>query len=433
MGRIELQKIEKDENRVIYRYVYDETLVRYFSQRPFIIEYPERIEEVPDGILAIPFVLNVLPVIWLTDSVLMIPELDKDIFESIQKVKKGYMDMYPDAIWKGQVVPQKVIDCTPEKSEGAAAFFSGGLDATTTLLRHKEEKPILLAIWGSDIRYDNAEGWTVMEQGIAGAAAEYRLTYHVIRSTFREFDRESELEKDYRSVLHDGWWHGVKHGIGLIGHAAPFVWLHRIKTLYIASTYCPEDGKVTCASYPTIDNYVSFCGCHTVHDGFELDRQKKIGYVADYHKKTGQKISLHVCWESTGGKNCCRCEKCYRTMMGFWAIGEDPLDYGFAYGEDVFAEMEQKMRLQYNYPPHIIKEWKHIQEALKNNWPIVRGKLYGAQVKWVLGFDFEHPENDPERRKYVRKQQHMSIKERISQNFPHAYMYYKKAKQRLSQ
>ena len=33
---------------------------------------------------------------------------------------------------------------------------------------------------------------------------------------------------------------------------------------------------------------------------------------------------------SQEGDNCCMCEKCYRTMAGLWAEGENPENYGFS-------------------------------------------------------------------------------------------------------
>lgn len=49
----------------------------------FKVEYGESIENVPKSIAVIPFVSNVLPIIWLTDSKLEIDELDKNYYDSI--------------------------------------------------------------------------------------------------------------------------------------------------------------------------------------------------------------------------------------------------------------------------------------------------------------------------------------------------------------
>jgi len=270
MKKIELIDIQVSKKNVEYLFECSEELRCFFSGKEFVIEYPEDIETVPDAVLAIPFICNVLPMIWLEDAEMVIPELDEDFYNSIPEFKKGYINMYPDAEFKGKITVGKVVNCRRDNQSGAAAFFSGGLDATTTLLRHLDEKPDLISIWGSDIAYDNAAGWQPIQKAIDETAQEYGVKHINIHSAFRQFDKEGELEKAHREKLHDGWWHGVKHGIGLIGHAAPYAWIHGLKSVYIASSFCAADGKVTCASDPSIDNYVKFCGAKVIHDGFEL-------------------------------------------------------------------------------------------------------------------------------------------------------------------
>ena len=126
----------------------------------------------------------------------------------------------------------------------------------------------------------------------------------------------------------DNWYHGFQHGIGILGHVAPVTWHEGIGTVYIASSNT-EGTVYTCASDPSIDNFVRFCGAKVIHDGYEMDRQDKIQIIADYSRKNGLQIPLHVCWEKRSGDNCCHCEKCWRTILGFYAAGEDPKQYGF--------------------------------------------------------------------------------------------------------
>ena len=279
MKWIKLNKIEVLSNKIHYIFSVSTNLKRYFSGNNFIIEYPRDISSVPKAVLAVPFVCNVLPVIWLENAELQISELDADFYNSIPEFKKGYINMYPDAEFKGKLIVDNIVECRKLNQNGVGTLFSGGLDATTTFLRHLNEKPDLISIWGSDITFDNIKGWKPVQNAIDEVAVRYDVDHFNIRSSFREFDKEWELEKTYKNELHDGWWHGVKHGIGLLGHAAPIIWIQGIKTLYIASTYSPADGKVTCASDPTIDNYVRFCGCQVMHDGFELGRQGKAKYL----------------------------------------------------------------------------------------------------------------------------------------------------------
>lgn len=392
---ITLNQIIKKCNSIVYNFSYSEKLNNYFSGKNFVIEYPESVESVPNAILAIPFVCNVLPIVWLEDIELIIPELDEDFYNSIPNFKKGYVDMYPDADFKGSVTVDKIVNCRKDNRCGSASFFSGGVDATTTLLRHLDEKPDLISIWGSDITFDNVEGWKPIQNAIDDTAEEYDVKHINIHSSFRQFDKEWELDKVHRERLNDGWWHGVKHGIGLISHAAPYAWLHNLSTIYIASTYSPSDGKITSASYPTIDNNVRFCGASIVHDGFEMCRQDKIRYVIQYHKNhPDRKIHFHVCWESSDGGNCCNCEKCYRTMVALWIEREDPCLFGFEYSEDIFSCIYKKMALNYNYPPHISAEWKHIQDGFIYNEKDLKRTDYFKQLKWLKGFDFLNPEEN---------------------------------------
>lgn len=395
MESIELKYIHKHNKSLVYEFTFTENLRSFFSGNDFIVEYPEDISSVPDAVLAIPFVCNVLPIIWLENAELIVPELDEDFYNSIPEFKKGYINMYPDAEFKGKLTVEKVVNCRREGQNGAAAFFSGGLDATTTLLRHLDEKPDLISIWGSDISYDNAEGWKPIHKVIDEVAQEYNVKHINIHSSFRAFDKEGELEKVHRDNLHDGWWHGVKHGIGLLGHAAPYVWLHGVKTLYIASSNSPSDGKVTCASNPAIDNFVRFCGSQVVHDGFELGRQGKAKYLVEYHKNNPDKhIALHVCWESKDGENCCHCEKCYRTMAAIWIEGDDPNEYGFNYPPDILEAMKLKMMMEYNYFVNISNEWNRIQERMRSNEQILWDKPYYDKIKWIKSFNFSAPESN---------------------------------------
>ena len=185
-----------------YGFAVSEGLQQYFSGDPFVIHYPVEIDSVPGSILAIPFVCNVLPIVWLTDSILVLPELDKDFFDCIPYVKKGYETMFPESVFAGGVCPDKLVENTIN-GDGCCAFFSGGLDATQTLVSHFQEKPHLISIWGSDIQYDNEIGWQKVHDGIADIATRFSLPDVVIRSAFRQFDNEAVLHETFKEQLKD--------------------------------------------------------------------------------------------------------------------------------------------------------------------------------------------------------------------------------------
>ena len=419
MKKIELLNIEKQGRSIRYVFVYSDELSKYFTGEEFLLEYPENIESVPNGVLAVPFVSNTLQISWLTDCELIIPELDQDFYESIPAFQKGFEKMFPETTFAGKLIIKNIVKNTPSGSGYTAAFFSGGLDATTTLIRHFDECPHLISIWGSDVDFNNVNGWGIVEKGLRETSEQYELPLAVIRSNFRRFDDSVVLTKDFQDTLKTSWWYGLKHGLGLIGHAAPYVWLHGISTVYIASSHCPENGKIRCSSDPSTDSKIAFCNCAVSHDAFELNRQKKTRVLADYHRNNPEmKIHLHVCYKSEDGVNCSNCEKCYRTMVGLWIEGADPYEYGFQYDQKVLKRMYECLALR---GKSFSENWKHVQQGLKDNWDVLEGTWYRDQLKWVLDFDFEHPEENECRKKYRAS---WKYKQKIIDAFPRLYGLY---------
>ena len=389
MDRIILRKINKDGCTISYDFSTSSELRKFFSDTKFVIEYPIGVSAVPDAVAAIPFVCNVLPIVWLTNSKLCLPELDQDFYECIPQVRAGYEKIFPESAFLGEVIPEKIVACETPAKGGTAALFSGGLDATQTLISHINENPHLISIWGSDIRYDNQKGWDVVHQGIAETAQRFALPDVVIRSNFREFDKENVCDREFAGQLKDGWWHGVKHSMGLLGHVAPYVYLMKLKTVYIASSNCPADGLVRCASSPWTDNYVRFAGCQVVHDGYEYSRQDKAHNVVEFCKETGNILKLHACWESQKGSNCECCEKCYRTMTAIIAEGGDPVEFGFKNAKTTIKSMRyciiESSRLSKHLAEH---HWLHIQKRILANVDLVKQGPYWKNVKWLCKTDF---------------------------------------------
>lgn len=390
MERIKLLKCIKENQLIKYDFSVSEGLKQFFSNKEFIIRYPEKIEDVPEGIAVIPFVCNVIPIIWITDSELIVDELDEHFYNCLDNVKNGYIAMFPETSFKGKLnVKQIIKNDRPSAKTNCAMFYSGGVDSLDTLYRHLDEKPTLVSIWGSDIAYDNEHGWELVHSAIKEAGDHFQLDEIVIRSTFRMFDSERQLAKVYAKQLKDDWWHGVKHGIGLLGHVAPYAYLHRVQTVYIASSFCKDDGPVRCASDPTIDNFVRFADCQVIHDGYENSRQQKMHNIVNYSESHNDFIPLHVCWVTQTGTNCCHCEKCFRTIAGIIAEGGNPQKYGF----DNFEQYQNDMipQIRKSDPLRIYQFWPPIQNAVKANKKAIRHNPYWKYIKWIEKADFSNP------------------------------------------
>ena len=120
------------------------------------------------------------------------------------------------------------------------------------------------------------------------------------------------------------------------------------------------------------------------HDGYEATRQKKIEFICKYSKENNIKIPLRVCWQSTGGSNCCKCEKCYRTLFGIIAAKGDPRNFGFDYTDEQFKNIVQDLKGRI-----FVREsnWRYIQESLRKNYKI---NELDRDIRWLYTKDISY-------------------------------------------
>ena len=390
-----IKNIDVEKNRIIYKYtVRGEWRIFFNLDAEFFIEYNEDISAVPESIAVIPLICNVLPMAWVTNAEIVVPELDKDFYDNVENIKAGYQNMFPNINFQGKLTVKKLID-NPNTGNKAAAFFSGGVDSFATLISHAKEHPTLVTLWGSDIKLSDFEGWRRVKNHAKETAQQFHCDNLFIKSSFRQFLHEGNLTQLVWDKSRDGWWHGFQHGIGIISHVAPLAYLRGFSKVYFASSYTEDlKGNYTCASDPTIDNHLHIGKCVAIHDGYELNRQDKIRLICQYSHLEGIPINLRVCWESAGGRNCCACEKCYRTIFAILAEGEAPEDFGFQYSLQIIEKMRKdfhsftflnKLNL-YLWVPALEQIKKHPENLKKNpRWTVDLdfSKLYELYSKYL--------------------------------------------------
>jgi hypothetical protein len=321
-------------------------------------------------------------------STIYVKEVDKKFYESIPRFKKGYAAMYPSVNFAGDIAANTIVEHKSKPSKGnSLLFFSGGVDSFDSLINHHGEKPVLMTLWGSDVFFDDLVGWENVKNHVAITSKQFGVDYVLIKSNFRKFLNEGSLHSFIEPIAGDGWWHGFQHGIGIIGHAAPIAYLCNSRIAYIASSFTIKDRKtVTCASDPRIDNYVKFAGCKLRHDGFKYSRLHKVRNVCSFSERKNIDVTVRVCWESTGGKNCNNCEKCYRTALEILSEGSDPNKYGLLYDKSYSEKMKNdflhKIRLNFFTRQYLY----HIKQRLLKNKKILKEK---PELKWVLEFNLK--------------------------------------------
>ena len=323
--------------RLEYSYTVDGEWSRFFDlSNPMWVEYDHSVADVPDSIAVIPLIGNFIVLASLMDAVIYVDEIDKDFYDSVEEFIDGYDRIMPDSIHfkhQGLISAKKIVN-TPfcrEESRQNLLFFSGGVDATSSLIHHLDEKPALVSIWGADISWENTDGWDVARQLNQNSADRFGLELLTIHSNFRRAYDDDYVNDYSMEISNDWWWSAFHHSVAMMCLAAPIAAGTR-KKLYFGSTYSEKDlpqwGTYVTASDPLIDNHVRFCGCQVIHDGYEFSRYDKIRNIYNFFKQRKEKYFLRVCYLSNTGKNCGHCEKCASAAMGIRLAGGNPKDFG---------------------------------------------------------------------------------------------------------
>ena len=256
----------------------------------------------------------------------------------------------------------------------------------------------MVTIWGSDVFFNDRECWLNVSEHATMTASAFGLDVVKVKSNFRSFLNEGLLSTIVTSSG-DGWWRGFQHGIGIIGHAAPITWIYDSPSVYIASSRSSKDiiQGLTCASHPSIDGKVRFAGTQVIHDSFEMSRQDKIECIVSFTKKTHKNIQLHVCWESSGGKNCNTCEKCLRTILGIISAGANPDDFGLHYNAQNMILIKNKLHKKTKNLYYFILIGNYIE--IWNSFNANNIILQYPELQWFKDFEFEKIANTITKRK----------------------------------
>ncbi|NRF90534.1 peptidase [Paenibacillus frigoriresistens] len=386
MKKIILNKITVNQNRVDYFFTIEGNLQKYFNKsNHMFLEYNYEISQVPHAILAIPFVANVMPLMWITDSVLIVDVLDKSFYECLKNVKTAYQNMFPNVEFKGKLVVDKIEDHTYTPEHEAASLFSGGLDAVTTFIRVKDKNPLLITEygWHGDEIQEN-EVWNADKENAISFAEQYGLENILIQSNYGTFIHAQSIDYDYHKKLGDSWWHGLHHGLAIISAAIPVAFKLRIQCIYIASSNSPQF-QVACASDPTVDNHIRYASGMVNHDAYELTRQDKVKVVVDYYSITKEPVQLRVCFKNK--ENCCNCEKCLRTILSIVAEGRDPRALGFNVPDDLSLHLKLFLDREVKFFTHTFIEiyWKIIQSKMRENQDNI---FYKELLEWFMDYNF---------------------------------------------
>lgn len=198
--------------------------------------------------------------------------------------------------WNPVFRPIKVIATArpvDRSGSGCASFFSGGVDGTYTLCKHKDEIEHLILINGFDFNMGNIT-WRRMVDRNREFAAQFGKELVAVETNYKAFTLSTNIMRfaNYGTCL------------AAISQALCF------DKVFIsgADTYehLPPSG-----SHPLLDPLWSTERTRLVHTGLSADRSGKLALIKQYPEAIA---SLWVCWQDPR-RNCGACSKCIRTYV----------------------------------------------------------------------------------------------------------------------
>ncbi|MFT7227666.1 MAG: hypothetical protein ACI8PW_000241 [Methylophilaceae bacterium] len=204
-----------------------------------------------------------------------------------------------------EITAKEIYSAIPSDSLRKAAFFSGGVDSFFTLLKGQEVLTDLIIIYGFDIGLNDIDRRNKVHE--MGVEISTKMNLRLI-----------EVESNFAKVIKDfGLW--VQHGHGFALASVARALAGEIKEIRIPGTHSLA-GQIPWGSWLETDPKFSDERLAIIHDACEAERIDKIKRISDM--KLAQRY-LRVCGDvkNDGLYNCCKCEKCVRTMTSLYALG----------------------------------------------------------------------------------------------------------------
>jgi hypothetical protein len=319
-----------------------------------------------------------LPAMLLGEDVV----LDEDYFMSallhahLDKVQEIYNHWNP--IFKRIKIKARTQALTGNGA-GTGSFFSGGVDGTYTLCRHRDEIEHLILINGFDFNMGN-KTWRYMVDKNTAFAARQGKNLVPVETNYKAYTNSCGLRRyaNYGTCL-----------------AATSQLLGLGKVFFSGSPtyeYLYEDG-----AHPLLDPLWSTEATRVVHIGLDADRSKKVALLK---RNPDALANLWVCWRDPRS-NCGSCSKCIRTFVALRLNGvtnfqftnpvriEDVKQLAITDEHDCMfyihffkQAIQQGDRELARILGRIIGKYKIKTFMLDMDRYFLQGKLKGLQLKW---------------------------------------------------
>jgi hypothetical protein len=173
------------------------------------------------SLLLVPAIAALAPAAWVSGAELRTPLCDSTFFESLAAIRGVFAAMYPGVAWTGSVTADR-LTADPGVGDRSAILFGGGVDSTATYLRRRAEDPLLVSVWGADVRLSEEHAWRTVEAAVDEFAQTQGARRSFVRTNTRDVTDGFAIRHAYGNGVLNDWWANVQHGLALLGLSAPW-------------------------------------------------------------------------------------------------------------------------------------------------------------------------------------------------------------------
>ena len=385
MDKITLSRISIEDDRILYEITQDKGLgllqqdkVALFIRFHCGEEVHIDLSKIPQSILAVPISLYLLPLTYFYKIELVLPVMDKELYERLPKIYAAYSKMYGpfSEDWRGKLTVKSVVD-TPVASEAGydkVVFFSGGVDACSAGINNPGHNTVLVSIPDIEALAKNEgplreEKFSLIKNFSKIIGSDWILISNNFNAALyldSEINNHLRDQKGLNSAAFkfDGWW-GIKY-LANMCCVAPLAYACGIKNLVMGSTYEPienERGNGNDGAHPSLSNAMAFSDIRFAEqDEIHTLRSDKVSKIIAWCKSHKKYVRLWVCFQDRSSQ-CGLCNKCVRTQLNILCASENPKDWGF----DTFDEVKfSRLIKSYGYLDTPCWHWD-IDKAIDTN------------------------------------------------------------------
>lgn len=364
---IEITKIVPEKNSIKYE-IQDytgmgllkkekvEACVKYYNAEIFDFVA----QELPESILALPITFYMLPITWFYDVELIVPSIDKTLFNSLENIYQAYAKIYgpfkPE--WKGKVTAKNIIENKALTNHyDNIIFFSGGVDAVHAGINNPGSRNILVTVPSIEVTFNQQDEENygtdfikiktqlIREFSNISGSNWLMITNNFLANVFNDKKVQDDLTNVFKltsaAFYQDGWW-GMKY-LGNLLSSAPFAFAMGISKLIMGSAFEPLENKPSSnmdGANPELSDSMKFSSItFAEQDGLLTRRSKKVQNITNWFGLKNSTTKIWAC-SANDTEQCSKCLKCIRTQLNLLCAKQNPRDWGFVnFNEKQFEKL----------------------------------------------------------------------------------------------